>query len=99
MISKGDLVKVRLSLGGGLDSGGAGEILILGRMMNYSEEEDMYILEPKAISISKDQVVGVDRLLEDFDFDNISEEMGVIEKEREREIPPDITNIRISRGR
>ncbi len=49
MISKGDLVKVRLSLGGGPDSGGAGEILILGRMMNYSEEEDMYILEPKAI--------------------------------------------------
>jgi len=59
----------------------------------------VYILEPKAISISKDQVAGVDRLLEDFDFDNISEEMGVIEKEREREIPPDITNIRISRGR
>ncbi len=99
MISKGDLVKVRLSLGGGSDSGGAGESLIFGRMMNYSEEEDMYILEPKAISISKDQVAGVDRLLEDFDFDNISEEMGVIEKEREREIPPDITNIRISRGR
>ncbi len=44
-------------------------------------------------------MAGVDRLLEDFDFDNISEEMGVIEKEREREIPPDITNIRISRGR
>jgi len=94
MISKGDLVKMRLSLGGA--SEGVTEIFILGRMMNYCDEEEAYIVEPKALSVGKDQVVDIERLIHDFDFQNVSEELSVIEKERERETPPDITNIRVS---
>ena len=96
MISKGDLVKLRLTLGGG--SEGTKDLIILGQMMNYSDEEDIYILEPQAISIRKDQVNEAVRLREDFDFGNISEELSITENGLERTIPPDITNIRISNG-
>ena len=94
MLSKGDLVKMRISLGG--DSDGAKEMLILGKLMNYSDEEEIYIVEPRAISIRKDQVVEIERLLDDFDFENASEEMGAGDDERVREIAPEIVNIRIS---
>ena len=96
MISKGDLVKLRLTLGGG--SEGTKELFILGQMMNYSNEEDTYILEPQAISIRKDQVTEAVRLREDFDFENVSEELNLTENGVERIIPPDITNIRVSNG-
>ena len=94
MLSKGDLVKMRISLGG--DSDGAKEMLILGKLMNYSDEEEIYIVEPRAISIRKDQVVEIERLLDDFDFENASEEMSAGDDERVREIAPEIVNIRIS---
>ena len=96
MISKGDLVKLHLTLGDG--SEGTKDLFILGQMMNYSNEEDTYILEPKVISIRKDQVNEAVRLREDFDFGNISEELSFAENGLERKIPPDITNIRISNG-
>ncbi len=94
MLSKGDLVKMRITFGG--DSDGVKEMLILGKMMNYSDEEEMYIIEPKAISIRKDQVLETERLLDDFDFENASEEMSAVDGERVREIAPEIVNIRIS---
>jgi hypothetical protein len=96
MISKGDLVKMRLSLGGDSQSGRVREVFILGRMVNYCDEEDSYIVEPRVISIHKDQVVEVDRLLEDFDFENASEELSKGEYESKRETPPDIADIRVS---
>lgn len=94
MLSKGDLVKMRITFGG--DSDGVKEMLILGKMMNYSDEEETYIIEPKAISIRKDQVLETERLLDDFDFENASEEMSATGDERVREIAPEIVNIRIS---
>ncbi len=94
MLSKGDLVKMRITFGG--DSDGVKEMLILGKMMNYSDEEETYIVEPRAISIRKDQVVEIERLLDDFDFENASEEMSAAGDERVREIAPEIVNIRIS---
>jgi hypothetical protein len=97
MISKGDLVKLRLTVGG--DSEGIKELFILGKMMNYSDEEETYILEPQAISINKDQVTEAVRLREDFDFGNISDELSMTENGLERKSPPDITNIRVSRSR
>ena len=96
MISKGDLVKLRLTVGG--DSAGAKELFILGKMMNYSDEEESYILEPQAISIRKDHVAEAVRLREDFDFDNVSDELSMTENGLERKAPPDITNIRVSRS-
>ena len=96
MISKGDLVKMRISFGGEPGEGKLTEMFILGRMMNYCDEEGSYIVEPRIISINKDQVVGVDRLLEDFDFENASEELSKGEYESKREIPPDIADIRVS---
>lgn len=96
MISKGDLVKMRLSLGSDSQSGVVRELFILGRMMNYCDEEETYIIEPRAISIRKDQVAEATRLLEDFDFENASQEMSIAEDKRERVIPPDIVDIRVS---
>lgn len=96
MISKGDLVKLRLTVGG--DSRGVRELFILGKMMNYSDEEETFVLEPRAISIGKDQVAEAVRLREDFDFGNISDELSTTENGLEKTIPPDITNIRVSRS-
>ena len=96
MISKGDLVKMRISLGGEPGEGKLTELFILGRMMNYCEEEENYIIEPRVFSIRKDQVIEAEVLLEDFDFDNVSMELSLVDEERRREEPPDITNIRVS---
>jgi hypothetical protein len=96
MISKGDLVKLRLTVGG--DTKGVSELFILGKMMNYSNEEETFVLEPRAISIRKNQVAEAVRLREDFDFGNISEELSATENGLERTVPPDITNIRVSRS-
>jgi hypothetical protein len=95
MISKGDLVKLRVTLSDGPE--GRKELCIFGKMMNYCDEEDDYIIEPRAFSIQKEHVAEAERLLEDFDFDNISEELDSKGKARELHSPPDITNIRISR--
>ena len=94
MISRGDLVKLHLVLGDG--SEGKIDLFILGRMMNYCDEEDAYIIEPKALSFEKDQVEAAVRLEEDFDFENAAEELVAHGEERVREIAPDIRNIRIS---
>ncbi len=96
MISRGDLVKMRLSFGGEPGEGKVTEMFVLGRMVNYCDEEDSYIVEPRVISIHKDQVAEVDRLLEDFDFENASEELSRGEYKSKRETPPDIADIRVS---
>ncbi len=96
MISKGDLVKMHLTLGGDSQSGRAKEVFILGRMLNYCDEEDSYIVDPKVISVRKDQVAEIDRLLEDFDFENASEELSAGNYESEHKIAPDIVDIRLS---
>ena len=96
MLSKGDLVKIRLPVGGA-SQGGVGEILIFGKMMNYCDGEDSYIVEPRAISIHKGSVEKIDRLITDFDFEDITAELNTSERESEREIPPDIVDIRVSK--
>lgn len=96
MISRGDLVKMRISFGGEPGEGKITEMFVLGRMMNYCDEEDSYIVEPRIISIHKDQVVKVDRLLEDFDFENASDELSRGEYKSKRETPLDITDIRVA---
>jgi hypothetical protein len=96
MISKGDLVKMRMVLGGDSQSGGIKEVFILGRMINYCDEEDSYIIDPKILSVRKDQVAEIDRLLEDFDFENASEELSSSGFEKKYTIAPDIDDIRIS---
>ena len=96
LITKGDLVKMRMVLGGDSQSGGIKEIFILGRMINYCDEEDSYIVDPKVLSVRKDQVAEIDRLLADFDFENASEELSAGGFEKEHTIAPDIVDIRIS---
>ena len=96
MISKGDLVKMRMVLGGDSQSGGTKEVFILGRMMNYCDEEDSYIVDLKVLSVRKDQVAEIDSLLEDFDFENASEELSSGDFEKRHTIAPDIVDIRIS---
>ena len=94
MISKGDLVKLHVILGDG--SNGTKDLFILGRMMNYCDEEESFIIEPTAISITKDQVEESVRLQEDFDFENAAEELNAHGEERERFIAPDILSIRVA---
>ncbi len=94
MISKGDLVKLHIVLGDG--SGGTKDLFILGRMMNYCDEEEAYIVEPTAISITKDQVEEAVRLQEDFDFENAAEELSAHGEKRNRILAPDILNIRVA---
>ena len=96
MITKGDLVKMRMVLGGDPQSGGVKEIFILGRMINYCDEEESYIVDPKVLSVRKDQVAEIDRLLVDFDFEKASEELKSGDFEKKHDIAPDIENIRIS---
>ena len=96
MITKGDLVKMRMVLGGDSQSGGIKEVFILGRMINYCDEEDSYIVDPKVLSVRKDHVAEIDRLLEDFDFENASEELSAGDFEKKHTIAPDIVDIRIS---
>ena len=97
MLSKGDLVKIRLPIGGASQAGGDGAVLIFGKMMNYCDGEDSYIVEPRAISIQKGSVEKIDRLLADFDFEDVTAELSVGEQLSEREIPPDIVDIRVSK--
>lgn len=96
MITKGDLVKMRLVLGGDSKSGGVKEVFILGRMINYCDDEDSYIVDPKVVSVRKDQVAEIDRLLVDFDFEKASEELNAGGIEKKHDIAPDIVDIRIS---
>ena len=99
MISNGDLVKMTLSVGENSNGGKLRQMFILGRMKNYCEEEETYILEPKVISVPKEQVSEIERLPEDFDFNDVSMEMRISSKERPRVKPPEITNIHLSRER
>ena len=94
MISKGDLVKLHVVLGDG--SEGTKDLFILGRMMNYCDEEESFIIEPTAISITKDQVDEAVRLQEDFNFENASEELSAHGAEQKRVLAPDILNIRVA---
>lgn len=99
MISKGDLVKMRLSIRDGSEGRTLTDMVVLGKVINYCEEEKTYIVEPKAISIPKEQVQEVETLAKDFDFDDVSMELSIEERERTREEAPEIKNIRISRSR
>jgi hypothetical protein len=107
MISKGDLVRVRLTVGGeavvgnaGADASGAKlrELVIVGKVVNYTEDEETYIIEPKIISVPKEQVTEIVTLPKDFDFGDVSMEMQMSSKKHEREKPSEIANVRFSRG-
>ena len=93
MISKGDLVRMRLTTGGAAGGNNLKDLLILGRVMNYCEEEDTYVIETKVISVPKEQVVEIETLPADFDFEEVSVEIGLAEQESTREKPPEITDI------
>ena len=96
MITRGDLVKMRMVFGNDSQSAGVKEVFILGRMINYCDEEDSYIVDPKVLSVRKDQVAEIERLLVDFDFEKASEELKSGYYEKKHTIAPDIENIRIS---
>ena len=97
MISKGDLVKMRLSAGGAAGEGTLKDLLILGKVMNYCEEEDTYVIDTRVISVPKDQVAEIEALPADFDFEEVTVEIGLVEKESTREKPPEIAEIRFLR--
>lgn len=99
MISKGDLVKMRLSIVNSSGENSLSDMWILGRVMNYSEDEGTYIVEPRMISVPKEQVREIEPLPKDFDFQDVSMELRVTEQERVPEKPPEINKIRVSRGR
>jgi hypothetical protein len=96
MITKGDLVKMRMVLGGDSQSERVKEVIILGRMINYCDEEDSYIVDPKVLSVRKDQVAEIERLLVDFDFEKASEELKSGRFEKKHTLAPDIVDIRVS---
>jgi hypothetical protein len=97
MISKGDLVHVRLSAGGESEKGRIRDVIILGKITNYCEDEDTYILAPEVISIPKEQVSAIEQLPEDFDFTDVMSEMSQTHEKTKREKPSEIENIRFSR--
>jgi hypothetical protein len=97
MISKGDLVKMRISIKGEAGEKYLTDLYILGKVMNYCEDEDTYILEPRVISVPKQQVMEIETLPKDFDFDDVSMELSIGAKERKREAPQQIDHIRFSR--
>ncbi|RJP68516.1 MAG: hypothetical protein C4532_12785 [Candidatus Abyssobacteria bacterium SURF_17] len=99
MISKGDLVRMQLRIGGEGGTDSVKELSIIGQVINYSEDEGTYIVEPRAISIPKEQVAGVETLPRDFDFGDVSMELRVSAKEREKDKPGEISEIRFSRSR
>ena len=96
MISKGDLVKMRLTVG---SEGGAPlmEMFILGKVKNYSEDEDTYIVEPRVISVPKGYVAEITSLPKDFDFEDVSMELSHERKEQTRQKPADVADIRFSK--
>jgi hypothetical protein len=97
MISKGDLVKMRVSVKGESGEKYLTDLFILGKVMNYCEDEDTYILEPRVISVLKEQVMEIETLPKDFDFDDVSMELSAGSKERKREKPQSVDQIRFSR--
>jgi len=98
MISKGDLVKMRLSTGAGGSGKTLRDMLILGTVMNYCEEEDTYVVDTKVISVPKEQVLEIETLPADFDFEEVSVEIDMTERKTDRDKPPDITDVRFSHG-
>jgi hypothetical protein len=88
---------MNFSVGDDSNGGKLSQLLIIGQMLKYCDEEDNYIVEPKIISVSKEQVSEIERLPEDFDFNDVSMEIRTGQAERPREKPPEITNIRLSR--
>ncbi len=96
MITKGDLVKMRMVVGGDSQSSGVKEILILGRMINYCDQENSYIVDPKVLSVRKDQVAEIERLRADFDFEKAPDELKTGNYQKKHTIAPDIVDIRVS---
>lgn len=99
MISKGDLVLMRLSLGGDSDDGGLRETIMIGKVLNYCDEEENYIFDPLVISISKEQVAEIEALPADFDFNDVSMGISMAHEKFKHDKPPEITDIRFSRER
>lgn len=97
MISRGDLVKMRLTVGNDQSGKPLIELFLFGQIKNYSEDEDVYILEPRVISVPKGYVTQIDSLPKDFDFEDVSMELSVEEKEQIRRKPEEVNNIRFSR--
>jgi hypothetical protein len=98
MISKGDLVRMRLTVGGNASGATLRELIVIGKVVNYTEDDDTYIIEPKVISVPKEQVTEIVALPKDFDFDDVSMEMRMGSRKHEREKPADISDVRFSRG-
>ena len=96
MISKGDLVRMRLTTGGAGEGATLRDLLVLGKVMNYCEEEDTYVIDTRVICVPKEQVVEIETLPADFDFEDVSVEMGMATKQTEREKPPEISGIRFA---
>lgn len=67
--------------------------------MNYCEDEDTFILQPRVISVPKKQVMEIETLPEDFDFDDVSMELSAGGKERKREKPSGIGDIRFAKAK
>lgn len=97
MISRGDLVKMHVSVRSEAGEKYLTDLYILGKVMNYCEDEDTYILEPRVISVPKQQVMEIETLPKDFDFGDVSMELSTGGKERNREKPKGIGDIRFSR--
>ncbi len=97
MISRGDLVKMRISVRGEGGEKYLTDLYILGKVTNYCEDEDTYILQPRVISVPKQQVMEIETLPKDFDFDDVSMELSAGGKERTRQKPAEIGDIRFSR--
>lgn len=97
MISRGDLVKMRLKAGSDQDGKPLMEMFIFGTVKNYSEDEDTYIVETKVISIPKKYVAEIDTLPKDFDFEDVSMELRVGEQQRVKRKPSEVSEIRFSR--
>ena len=97
MISKGDLVKMRLSVGTDENGKPLIDLFILGQIKNYAEDEETYIVEPRMISVSKEHISEIVPLPADFDFEDVSMELNVGEQKREKQKPAEVTDIRFYR--
>jgi hypothetical protein len=97
MISKGDLVKMRLSAGSDKQGKPLMELSIFGTVKNYCEDENTFIVEPKVISVPKEHVCEIDTLPKDFDFEDVSMELRTGEKEQTRNKPAEVNEIRFSK--
>jgi hypothetical protein len=97
MISKGDLVKMRLKVGSDQEGQPLVELFIFGKVRNYSEDEDTYIVEPRVISVPKKHVAEIDTLPKDFDFEDVSMELSISGQKRVKEKPAEVKDIRFSR--